>query len=491
MSLGTISLFVALAAALLTFLLNRQEHTVKSVPISFLQNFTGILFLFSGWVKAVDPLGTAYKMEQYFAEFESTFADTWFSFMSPLFPVFSDASVGFAVGMIVLEIILGLMLVLGAWPKITAWAFFLLVAFFTVLTGFTFLTGYVPEGVNFFSFGQWGAFKETNMKVTDCGCFGDFIKLKPQVSFMKDVVLLVPAVLFLFRHKDFHQLFTGRTRGIMVGAALPVLLLYCFSNYVWNLPHSDFRPFKEGVNIAEKKQEEADALSSIEVLGYRLTPKAGGETIEITYDDYMKRFAEFPQEDWEFEQIKSDPPIEPTKISEFEISHLEGYDITEDLLTEPEPMLLIVAQELKGKETVVPETIVDTVFAVDTLVEGGRQSFVRRVKDVAERQQSIIQYEWDEAYMNRWKNELVPVLQEAQSEGMKVAVVSRIASSSKLEQFIQATGLDCPIYQADDILLKTIIRSNPGIVLMKEGAILAKWHYKTFPSTLEDIKKRF
>ena len=68
---------------------------------------------------------------------------------------------------------------------------FLLVAFFTVLTGFTYLTGFVPDGSNFFDFGSWvGVHNENNMKVKDCGCFGDFIKLKPKTSFLKDVFLL-------------------------------------------------------------------------------------------------------------------------------------------------------------------------------------------------------------------------------------------------------------------------------------------------------------
>jgi uncharacterized membrane protein YphA (DoxX/SURF4 family) len=153
---------------------------------------------FFGLGQSSGPLGTAYKMEQYFAEFQGTFEDTTLSFMAPLFPTLSEYAIGFSVGMIVFEIILGLMLLLGSWPKVTAWAFFLLVLFFTFLTGFTYLTGYVPEGVNFFQFGQWGPYVETNMKVTDCGCFGDFIKLEPKTSFLKDIFLLVPSLISCF-----------------------------------------------------------------------------------------------------------------------------------------------------------------------------------------------------------------------------------------------------------------------------------------------------
>ncbi|HMS68060.1 MAG TPA: hypothetical protein PKD18_07970, partial [Saprospiraceae bacterium] len=99
---------------------------------------------------AIDPLGTAYKMEQYFAEFETTFQATSASFLAPLFPWLSEYSIGFSVFMIVLEIILGIMLVVGSRPKLTAWLFLLMILFFAFLTGFTYLTAYVPSGVNFF-----------------------------------------------------------------------------------------------------------------------------------------------------------------------------------------------------------------------------------------------------------------------------------------------------------------------------------------------------
>ena len=183
MTLTTLTIGVAIAALILTLVGKFAFDRVENYFISYLQNFTGALFIFSGWVKAIDPLGTAYKMEQYFAEFESTFQDTWFSFLAPLFPQLSEYSASFSVFMIVLEIVLGVMLLVGMWRKFTAWTFFLIVAFFTFLTGFTYLTGYVPEGVNFFQFGKWGEYVSTNMKVTDCGCFGDFLKLEPRVSF--------------------------------------------------------------------------------------------------------------------------------------------------------------------------------------------------------------------------------------------------------------------------------------------------------------------
>ena len=127
---------VGVAAILLTVitgLIFKDGH--KSWLMTYLQNYTGALFIFSGLVKAVDPLGTAYKMEQYFSEFAYTFEPTWFGFLAPIFPWFSNYSVVFSVVMIVFEIVLGLMLVMGVKGKLTSWLFLGLVGFFTFLTG--------------------------------------------------------------------------------------------------------------------------------------------------------------------------------------------------------------------------------------------------------------------------------------------------------------------------------------------------------------------
>ena len=87
MNLGTLILVIGSVAVVLTLLTGLVLKAHKSWLMTFLQIFTGVLFIFSGWVKAVDPLGTAYKMHQYFAEFEFTFVETWFSFLAPIFPV--------------------------------------------------------------------------------------------------------------------------------------------------------------------------------------------------------------------------------------------------------------------------------------------------------------------------------------------------------------------------------------------------------------------
>ena len=262
MTLQKLLLYIAIIALLLTVLIGWWKKGHKSWLMTYLQNFTGVLFIISGFVKAVDPMGTAFKMEHYFVEFEYTFAHTWFSFIAPIFPFLSKISLIFSVAMIVFEIILGIMLLLGHRAKATSWAFLLLVGFFTMLTGFTYLTGDVPTDSTFFQFSTWGPYAESNMRVTDCGCFGDFIKLEPKISFLKDLASLLAAFFFVFRHKYMHQLFSVKTRRITILISTVLVVLFCLNNFLWNLPVIDFRPFKVGTNLFEKREAEQKANST-------------------------------------------------------------------------------------------------------------------------------------------------------------------------------------------------------------------------------------
>lgn len=489
MTLTILLVRVAIAALILTFIVGFVLKKQKNWLISYLQNFTGALFLFSGWVKAVDPLGTAYKMEQYFGEFYSTFEGTAMSFIAPLFPALSEYAVGFSVFMIVFEIVLGLMLILGTWPKITSWAFFLLVAFFTALTGFTYLTGYVPNDVNFFEFGKWGKYVETNMKVTDCGCFGDFLKLKPKVSFFKDIFLMVPAIIFLLANKQFHQLFSPSFRTLLPIASIVGLLIYCLSNYVWDLPHADFRPFKSGTDVAAQRTIEEEAMSNVQVTGYTVTNKETKEQVEIAMADYGKEYKKYPKEQWEFEQIRTKPTIEPTKISEFAVEHgTEGYEITEDILQGEGYAFMIVAVDLQAQEGVPIKSIRrDSIYAIDTLAVFDTTKLVRRLVEVKEVPVEEATYTWSDKYKKRWTEVVNPVVAAAEKEGIKVYSVTKYTPPSKIKKFKEVIGSNYPFHLADDILLKTIIRSNPGVVLWKDGAIVEKWHHNKLPS-FEEIK---
>ncbi|MEM6320120.1 MAG: MauE/DoxX family redox-associated membrane protein [Bacteroidota bacterium] len=442
MTLSILLFRVGIAAVLLTLLVGFGLKKQRNWVMTFVQNYCGALFLFSGWVKAVDPLGTAYKMEQYFGEFESTFADTAMGFIAPMFPFFSEYSVSFSVFMIVFEILLGLMLIMGAKSKLTSWLFLGLVAFFTVLTGFTYLTGYVPQDVNFFEFGKWGVYNANNMKVTDCGCFGDFLKLEPKVSFFKDIALMVPAIYFVVRNQDMHEVLTNKIHNIILGVSTVGLLAYCFSNYVWDLPHEDFRPFKVAVDIRAEKEAQSDAMGSVQITDWILENKETGKQISLPNATYMSEFKNYPKSEWTIvDQKKTEPSIPINKISEFAIENFEGYEVTEELLNEVGYSVMMVCHKLYTND--------DDSFDAD---------YVSRFTDVTN--------EFTEA---------------AEKAGWKVYGVAGGAGENKIEDFRHTAQTAYPFYVADDILLKTIVRSNPGIVVLKDGKIVNKWHYKQLP----------
>lgn len=453
MTIITLVLYIAIAAAVLTAVMKFAWPRKISTPwLSFLQNFCASLFLFSGFVKAVDPLGTAFKMEQYFAEFESTFSGAGMESLAAVFPWMSQYAVGFSVLMIVFEMVLGVMLLLGAYRGLAAWLFLSLVAFFTVLTGFTYLTGHVPAGVNFFEFSKWGSFVETNMKVTDCGCFGDFLKLKPKTSFLKDVFLLVPSIIFVIAHRRMHELFTARTRSLTISLSTLVFFVYSLNNFLWNEPHLDFRPFKVGVNVAKQKALETEAQNNVEIIAYKLTQKSDGKVVTIPYNQFLKEYQNYPSEKWEFEQVQSEPFVwdtirkdgqsevvkrilKPSKISDFSIMDADESDVTYQILDDPGYNFLIVGYKLYNQ----PE------------------------------------------YLAKWKETVGSLAKAAQNDGLNVRAVVAYTDAETLKAFGEVAGINYPLFKADDIMLKTIIRSNPGILLMRNGEIIMKWHISKLP----------
>ncbi len=493
LNLTTVFIGVAIAAAVLTLLVGFVKKGHKSWLLTFLQNFAGVFFIFSGMVKAVDPLGTAYKLEQYFAEFESTFEGTWFSFISPIFPFFNDYAVQLSVFVIIVEIVVGLMLVMGMKTKFTSWAFLAMVGFFTFLTGFTYLTGYVPSGVNFFSFGSWADYDANNMKVTDCGCFGDFLKLEPKVSFFKDLILLIPAFFFVFKHKDMHQLFTKKIRWAIAGATTVGLLIYCLSNYVWDLPHNDFRPFRKGANVGEQYEAELNSMANVQILAWKLQNKnEPAKVIELSHDVYMKEFKNYPKTEWTVvDQVKSEPEIPSTKISEFEVVSIDDYDASDVFLEQEGYKIMIVSHKMKGDVIgTATRTVIDTITVVDTIqVEDAKlEEVVRTRQEAVQTQVEYNDYGWDEAWLADYIDKIKPIALSAKEDEVPVGIVAGGAGPELLNEFRIKTGLNVDYYTADDILLKTIIRSNPGVVLWKDGVILDKWHISKLPSW-EEMKK--
>jgi uncharacterized membrane protein YphA (DoxX/SURF4 family) len=498
--LSTLIGYFAVAGVLLSVLFYFLKWH-KSLFLTFLQNFCGVWFIFSGVVKAIDPIGTKYKMEQYFGEFQTTFEGCAMKWAAPMFPVLSKYALAFSIFTIILEIMLGMMLIFGIRKKLTAWLFFLLILFFTILTGYTFTTGYVPQGINYFDTAKWGPYVKTNMRVTDCGCFGDFILLEPRTSFYKDLFLMIPALIFVFFTSKMHSISTRKLRFGVGALTFLGTLFFCFQNTFWDLPVVDFRPFKIGTNIPERKRLEAESEAKVKILGYIMENEKTGEKKRLDIPDsttaakyYMDViYKGYPKDaGWKVsDQVKSEAELKHTKVSEFMVYDVTANEseITDDILTDPNYSFMIVSYKLEHDKVTEKGIIVsDSLTLVDTVRVGKKVTLVSR-DTVISKEIPVVTVDWNKEFLATYRDKIVPFGNAAVKNGNKVCVISH-DSPIVIREFAKTLGATFPFYQADDILLKTIIRSNPGVVLLKNGVVVNMWHVNKLP-TFEAVKAKF
>ena len=415
-----------------------------------------------------------------------------------MFPFLAKYALGFAIFTIVLEIIIGVLLILGHRTKFTSWLFLGIMAFFTALTGYTHFTGYVPDGVNFFAFSKWGEYVATNMKVTDCGCFGDFLKLSPTTSFYKDIALMPVAVFFVWHYRRFTQLFKMRIRATLGWLTVAASIVFCFYNAFWNEPIVDFRPFKNGVNIREQKKAEEKARADVKILTWKLKNQKTGELVTLSNDDYMgKKMYEKYSTDagWKvFDQIKTIPSVSTTKISDFSIETLAGDDFTDSLLTEKNYTFLVVSGKMKSTMSKQIIAIPDSVFRTDTLRKkvGGRDTFTltKVFERVGKREEVFKSFSFDADYRAAFSQKINPIMEAAEKSGYKIAALVPFDDLKKIEDFRHDAQTAYPFFKADEKLIKTIMRSNPGLVLLHDGQIVHKWHLNKLPN-FEEIKTEY
>ena len=291
---------------------------------------------------------------------------------------------------------------------------------------------------------------------------------------------MIPAFLMLFGFKKMHQIFTSGARWGLVAVTTLGFTVYCLSNYVWDIPGVDFRPFANGVDINAKKAAEEKAAEEAPV-SYILTNKANGMVEKMPMDTYISRYKDFPKTDWDIEQKRGEPAVKSTKISEFEVSDLEGNNVTEDILQYEGASFMVVSYKLYGDTEEETVMVNDTLLAMDTI----NNEVVPRLISVTPKQVTRDKYIWDKDQVQDYKEAIIPLAMAGKADGVRTYAITAYASPEKVNSFLQAVGADFPIYTADDILLKTIIRSNPGVLLIKDGKILHKWHHSKLPSYTE------
>jgi hypothetical protein len=293
-----------------------------------------------------------------------------------------------------------------------------------------------------------------------------------------------------------HEISSAKVRDIVSFGSIPVLLIYCFSNYVWDIPHKDFRPFAIGKDVRTTKELEMEAQANVQVLGYILSKKDEDgntiETAEMSMEQYLADYKNYPKADgWSAEQITSKPSIEATKISDFEVQDLDGNDETDQILYDEEYAIMLVAHKLKYEQEQVPVVLTDTITRLDTIQVNPDSMYIQEsIVEVVEKDGVETSYTWSADVLEKYKSTAVPFIQAAQAAGISCYEVVGLTDAKMLEAFQEELGISMPFYMADDILLKTIVRSNPGFVLWKDGKIVHKWHIKKLPD-FESVKNTY
>jgi len=268
------------------------------VLVNIARGLVGGLFIFSGLVKAIDPKGLSYKMQEFF--------EVWArdGFLPKLMNTFNEHSLTFTIVIITLEVLLGLALLVGWQKKMTTWLLLLLTLFFTFLTAFVLFTG----------------------KIKACGCFGDCIPLTPTQTFTKDIILLVLVVLLLMGHKFIKLLFKPIICiAILVIAISGVLFLQTYVQH--HLPLNDCLPFKVGNNILELRKMPKDAVP--DKFDYTFVYQKNGEKKVFGVNN-------IPDSTWQFvdrkqtliQKGKNNIPL----INDFSFTTESGNDTTEAIL---------------------------------------------------------------------------------------------------------------------------------------------------------------
>lgn len=372
---------------------------MKNIGLQITRVIVGLLFIFSGLIKANDPMGFGYKLQEYFEVFHIAFLH--------------DYATGLAIVLCTLEIILGALLLLGLWSVRVAWGLLLIIIFFTFLT--------------FYS-----AFFEV---VTSCGCFGDAIPLTPWQSFSKDLILLA-MILLIFMKKDQIRPLIKKEPAQKLVAVLVISSSLGFGLYTTNfLPILDFLPYKVGNNIPELMRVPPGAPQDEYEITYTLKNKQSSATQKMTDKEYLKTEI-WKDKNWEIIGEPESKLIKKgfdLKIKDLKITDSQGTDYNAELLENPFYNLVIVAYDLSKADQ-------QAIGDLNALAINAAENFNIRT----------------------------------------VFLTSNSVQDAEL--FSKKNKLVMEVFFADAIPLKSMVRANPGLMLLKGGTVVNKWHYNNFPS---------
>ena len=369
---------------------DKNLHIIQKTGANVCRFLLAASFIFSGFVKAVDPLGFQYKIQDYLTAFGVI---SWFPSFFPLLGGIILSAIEFSIG---------IFLFFGIKKTISTTLALVLMIFMTPLT--LYLAIFDP--------------------VSDCGCFGDVWVLTNWETFAKNIVLLLAAIATFQWRKMLIRFVTRKMEWLI--SLYTIFFVFTLSFYSLDrLPVLDFRPYKIGQNIMKGMSIPEGAKPSVYESVFIL--EKNGEKKEFTLDNY-------PDSTWTFvdtHTILKEKGYEPS-IHDFSMMDMStGDDITEDVLTDMGYTFLLVAHRIEEAD----DSNIDLINEIyDYSVEHGYRFYCLTSSP--------------EEQIELWKDK---------------------------------TGAEYPFCQMDDITLKTMIRSNPGLMLIKNGTILNKWSDEDIP----------
>lgn len=369
---------------------SKRLHSIIGLWTNACRFFLAIVFIFSGFVKAVDPLGTQYKIQDYLEAFG------WTSLVPAFFPFLAS------VLQAMIEFCLGVYLLFGIRRRTTPLFMLLIMGVMTPLT-------------------LWLAIDNP---ISDCGCFGDAVVLTNWQTFWKNCFLLLAAVSVFKWRNCITPLITKRFDWLVVLYTFLYILgmtLYCYRE----LPVFDFRPYHIGADI--RKGMEIPEGAQPTVYETRFILKKDGVEKEFSLENY-------PDSTWTFVDSKTvvkkqgyEPPIHDFSI----IRQEDGEDITEEVLNDEDYTFLLVAHQLNQADD-------STIDLINEL--------------------------YDYSVENDYKFYCLTS-----------------STDEDIEDWQERTGAEYPFCLMDNITLKTMIRSNPGLMLLKNGVVINKWSVNSLP----------
>ena len=367
-----------------------SQRLLKMI-VNLCRIIVAVTFIFSGFVKAIDPIGTQYKLQDYLRAIG----------MAGILPNWTLLAV--AVFLAAIEFCIGIFLLFAIQRRLISKLTVAFMAFMTMVT-------------------VWIVVADP---VKDCGCFGDALHLTNTETLIKNIVLLVCSLAIMYRPLAMFRFVSKSNQWIVTNYTI-VFILVSSGLSLYYLPIFDFRPYHIGVNIP--RGMEIPKGAKLPQFKTTFIMEKNGQRKEFTLDNY-------PDASWKFIDSKTVqtsegyiPPIHDFSITD----NKTGLDLTNNVLSHKGYTFLLIAPHL--------ETADDSNFGdIDRL------------------------YEYAQSY--------------------DIPFYCLTASTTKaIKRWIDLTGAEYPFCITDEAVLKTIIRSNPGLLLLKDGTIINKWSHNNLPN---------